>query len=301
MSGAGTLRRGAYGIHLAGPAGDLPGLVPAPAGWPTVTVHRTSAAGGQPPPAHLDAHRCRRPFRRVQGFLSADRAGATATYSTCPPLTDDELVHPYLAPLGAVYAHWSGHHALHGAGLVLDSGVWGLLGGREAGKSCLAAALAGRGQGIATDDLLVATTGPSPTVLAGPRSVDLRPDAWRQLRPGGPSSPVREGQRRRLALPPVAAELPLHGFVVLAPGQETRLVRIPPRRRLGNLTRYTVVHQRADPAGLLDLVALPMLVLEAPRRWDALPGSADVLASELPAHRAVPPQVGHGARRSTSP
>ena len=90
------------------------------------------------------------------------------------PLSADELVHPFLAPAAALFAHWHGREGLHGGALALGGTAWGVIGDRLGGKSSLLAALAVSGTDVVCDDVLVLD---GREVYPGPRTVDLREDA----------------------------------------------------------------------------------------------------------------------------
>ncbi|MFN2506155.1 MAG: hypothetical protein ABR540_18390 [Acidimicrobiales bacterium] len=115
------------------------------------------------------------------GRVRLDRAAGTACFMTADPVGDVTLLHPFLSPVAAIWARWQGWPALHGGAFVLDGGAWAILGERGSGKSSTLAWLAAQGLGIVADDLLVVNEG---NVAAGPRCIDLRPDAARPPRHG---------------------------------------------------------------------------------------------------------------------
>jgi hypothetical protein len=181
---------------------------------------------------------------------------------------DGEVVHPFLAAIGAVFARWDGREGLHAGAFLTDRGAWAILGGKEGGKSSLLACLAMRGHPVLSDDLLVIEgTG----ALAGPRCVDLRPDAAEELALTGRTRSVREGERRRLALDPVPLEVPLCGFVWLAWGGRPSVGPVAPAARIGLLASHrTILSPPGDALTLLDLAALPAWRLERPPEWSSL-------------------------------
>jgi hypothetical protein len=125
------------------------------------------------------------------------RGEGTATF-TGPRLSHDELIHPYLGAAASVFSRWCGREVYHAGAFVCGGLAWAVVGGREAGKSSLLAALAARGLPVLSDDLVV-TDGHQ--AFCGPRTIDLR-----RLAPGttAPVTPVRGASRWRLALPPAA-------------------------------------------------------------------------------------------------
>jgi hypothetical protein len=86
--------------------------------------------------------------------LRLDRRAGTATF-TGPPLSPDELVHPYLGAVASIFNRWAGREVFHAGAFVAGGRAWAVVGGREAGKSTLLAALADRGVPVVADDLVV--------------------------------------------------------------------------------------------------------------------------------------------------
>jgi hypothetical protein len=165
-----------------------------------------------------------------------------------------------------VFALWHGHEAFHGGAFVTPHGAWALLGDRGAGKSSLLAGLAIAGQKILTDDLIVVV---DDVALAGPRCADLRESALVPLELDGRTEPVRGGERHRLRLSPVEAEVPLRGWILLSWGAGLNVRALEPGERLRRLTA-----QRngpgAHPTRLLELARLPAWELERPLGWESL-------------------------------
>src|SRR4051812_26184230 len=101
----------AYGLHLSGvpwgahsPVGD-----PDPR-WPAVAVRRAAPreAGAGPPVGDDGAGRGLPAGRRAV----RDRRRGTATF-TGPPVSDDELLHPYLGPVATLVGRWHGRETFH--------------------------------------------------------------------------------------------------------------------------------------------------------------------------------------------
>jgi len=164
--------------------------------------------------------------------------------------------------------------------VVIDGAAWGVLGSKEAGKSTTVATLAEAGHDVLSDDLLVLD---GPMALAGPRIIDLRLASAEQL---GRDRlvVVRKGERHRLLLPDVAAEVPFGGFLVLAVGNEVAVERAPLADRLELLRRHLTLRQVGVPAvALLELVSLPMWRVQRSGDWKHLPMLLERLTSTISA------------------
>ena len=209
------------------------------------------------------------------GTLTLHRRDPTAEFVTPHPLDDEELIHPYLAPVGAVFARWAGRESLHAGAFTANGRAWGVLGSREAGKSTLLAALHAAGHGIVTDDVLVIDDGQA---LAGPRAIDLRAGAAEAVGLDEEADPVRQRTRWRVRLPPIVPELPLAGWIVLDWGADVELRLLPLAERFGPLAAQRSARLPGeDPLGLLDLIRLPVWQLRRPREWSVL----DVVVERL--------------------
>jgi hypothetical protein len=169
---------------------------------------------------------------------------------------DDRLTHSHLSAVGAVFARWLGREPLHGGGFVSGGRAFGLFGEKEAGKSTTLAALAVDGTPIVADDLFVVDGG---DVLAGARTLDLRPEAL-ELIPGaaGDVALARGGERRRLQLGEVAPVSPLGGWLVLETGADLEVAEIPLGDRLEAITPHRAIQLAPlDGMALLDVLAAP--------------------------------------------
>lgn len=258
--------RGAYGLRLNGLDSDA--LGEAPASWPPATVTRAVDEGPKPAPVVAEA---RAVMDLGGGWLELDRPSRSIAFRARRALTDDEIVHPFLTPAAAVFAHWDGRIAFHAGAFLHGGGAWLVFGGNEAGKSSLLAALALRGLPVVADDLSVVS--PGRVLFAGPRSVDLRDPG-----PLGASDQVtlvRTATRHRLALEPVAPEHEVRGFFALAWGDGPLVEPLPTQARLARLARRPP--WPADPRRILDLTGLPGWRLTRPRAWPALEASIDAL------------------------
>ena len=191
-----------------------------------------------------------------------------------PPAAD--LLHPWLAPAAALWWHWEGALPIHAGAWQAGAGAVLLLAAKEGGKTTTLAWLADHGHPVVADDLAVVRDG---WVLPGPRLLDVRPgplDATAPV-PGHPR--VRAGERVRLNPAGPAAELAVVGIVALAWATETSLQPVPPSERLKVLAGQRMVPSLCPPArGLLDLLAVPMMILRRPRGSEGLMAAGRALA-----------------------
>jgi hypothetical protein len=180
-----------------------------------------------------------------------------------------ELVHPLLGRAASHVALVDGADAMHAGAVAGRAGAWAMLGAKGAGKSTLLAGLARDGVPIVTDDILVFR---DRVAMAGPRCIDLRPDAKGfglgvAVRPSDP--------RNRIAIPAVAPEHTLAGLIYLewSPSETT----IEPLEHREAIKRLLTVRSEKgwprDPRALLDLAALPTVLLRRPRSARGLDAS----------------------------
>jgi hypothetical protein len=273
---------GVYGLRVLGLDEARALLLPAPPDWPTLTV--SSCVGVSPPGLEMVAPD--RAVLRLQtvGRIEIDWRVRHAAFTAPRELTHAELVHPYLAPVADLAAHWLGRESLHAGAVVVDGGAWAVLGDRGAGKSSLLASLALAGHGIVCDDALVLDE--HGQAFAGPRSIDLRADAARQLGVGESLGVMGLRERHRLTVGPVSAVMPLRGFVVLAWDGQRAVQRVGPDRRLRELAAHRAVRiAPPDPARLIELSSLPMIELRRPRDWKRCAEAGDRLVDALAAHQ----------------
>lgn len=268
---------GAYGLRLTGIAEAAPLLVPAPPEWTPLRVVR-GVGNADSELERVDSRRARLRMRNG-GLIELERNPACARFLSPAPPRAAEIVHPYLASVAAVMTFWQGRESFHAGGFVSENGVWALLGGRGAGKSSMLAGLASRGAGIACDDLLVLNGG---TVLAGPRTLDLRAEAAEQLGVGVQTGTIGARERWRVGIPPIESELPLRGLVFLAWGEEMGVTTLSPSERLERLLHHRGVRLPSpDPSALLELARLPGFELRRPRHWESLSEATDLLLAAI--------------------
>lgn len=271
--------RGAYGFRLGGVARAQNLLVEAPPHWPLLDL-RVRITSREPPPREYvdEAIAVLRP--RSGGWIEIDRRAGRATFSLPEHPSDPALVHPHLASVAVVSAHWLGRESFHAGGFLVDGRVWGVLGDRDAGKSSFLALLALAGIPVLCDDVLILE---QDTALAGPRSIDLRASAARHLGVGEALGVVGTRERWRLSLAPVSAEVPLAGWVSLRWDEqaEVRRPRGSDRLRMLGAHRGSSLYP-SNPASLIDLSGLPFLELCRPQRWDVAHEATHCLLDALP-------------------
>ena len=250
---------GAYGFEIAGLDDPRPLLGPAGSDWPLLRIDR-------PPP---DPHRSGRRFPpgtvRVEpdraeiwiterDRIEVDRATLTVRFATRDRLGDELVVHPYLGLPASIASHWRGRQALHGAAFHHAGRGWALMGDKEAGKSTTLASLLRSGHEVVSDDILVVEAG---VLFAGPRCVDLRPEAASVL--GGENLGML-GSRVRWRLRPggVPPSMPLGGVIHLEWGDRPRVEALDSAERLKRLVNSSVIRpDSADGTAFLDLAGLP--------------------------------------------
>lgn len=264
--------RGAYGFRLPGFEGN-PLLLDVPADWPPLKLVQQpgSGSGEQDSIGSLSAH-----IRfRGGGDAVIERSTAHALLTVPRPLSDHELIHPYLAPIAAVAALWLGRESFHAGGVILHGGVWGVLGDRGAGKSSVLAWLASQGIGVFCDDVLVVGR---ERAFAGPRSVDLRAEPASRLGLGEPLGRIGARTRWRLTVGPVDLSLPLRGWMVLRWGPKPALDEISFADKLPLIIRSRALRvPPTDPGWMLELAALPIWEIRRPRDWNSIGRSAELL------------------------
>lgn len=272
---------GAYGLRVRGleEARDL--LVAAEPDWPLLTIERTTLEQGAER-KELAAVAGRATLRFTDGgaeiglaggaHVLLDRTRGRATFVTPSPLRDDELVHPYLGAVAAVFARWRGRDSFHAGAFAAGDGAWGLVAGREGGKSSLLAWLAGRGIPIVCDDVLVLD---GRRTFPGPRSIDLREEPARQLGVGEPLGVVGVRERWRLQVAEPPPDVSLRGWILLAWGPRVEVSRVGAGDLLARIAaQVAIALAPTEPRVLLDLAALPAFELRRPRGWDSFDAAA---------------------------
>jgi hypothetical protein len=271
-----AVRRGAYGLHLAGVAAVSELLVPAATGWPTATVAVEQG------PLEDDADRADESrgtvrFRDAIAYVERDPARAVFRFAGEPRL--DAVVHPYLSPVAGLFAHWHGREALHAGGFVHEGGAWGVVADRGGGKSSTLGQLALEGVAIVADDLLVVD---GDDALAGPRAIDLREDVAEAFGIGEPLGVLVTRNRWRVGLDQVESATPLYGWVFLEWADELTIREVPASHRLERLGRQRMIRRRpTDPRRFLTLASLPGFVISRPASLEWLPETTRLLRESL--------------------
>ncbi len=266
-----TRSLGAYGFRFCGIEGPL--LDEFPDSWPAVNVRQVLQTAG-PVALSIDDSRAEVPLFNG-GNVEVLRDPPAGTYYLSSLIPPDELAHPYLVPVAAVHALWNGYETLHAGGFVVNNRAWAVLASRRGGKSSLLAALSVAGFDIVSDDLIVTD---SERVFAGPRSIDLRPDAV-------PHFPVTRslgvaGRRPRWRVDPgsVPPEIPLGGWLTLHWGEEFKARRIEIGERIKLLAESrTLKGPNPDPGLMLRLAAKPMWAITRPRGWGQMGKVLDLI------------------------
>jgi hypothetical protein len=268
---------GAYGLCISGiPDGDSL-LGRAAEDWPalevTVEVGELDADQEQ-----LDHDRALLRLR-TGGWIKLRREPGRALYVVPTPLTTDELVHPFLAPAAALFAHWHGREGLHGGALAVGGTAWGVIGDRFGGKSSLLAALAVAGTDVVCDDVLILD---GRMTYPGPRTIDLREDAAAALAVGEQIGVAGARERWRVRLGSLDRPLWIGGWVFTEWADTLELNRLPASEALTRLFRNRSIRvPPRDPAAFLQLSALPAWELRRPRSWSSLPETLELLLGVL--------------------
>ena len=270
------LPHGAYGLRISGIPDDLL-LGPAAEGWPALEV-KVEVGELDADEEQLDDDRALIRLR-TGGWIKLRREPGRALYIVPTPLSADELVHPFLAPAAALFAHWHGREGLHGGAIALGGTAWGVIGDRLGGKSSLLAALAVGGTDVVCDDALVLDRS---IAFPGPRTIDLREDAAAALKVGEEIGVAGARERWRVRLAPLDRSLSIGGWVFTEWADELALRRLPASETLARLFRNRSIRvPPRDPAVFIQLSALPAWELRRPRSWSSLPETLGLLLGVL--------------------
>jgi hypothetical protein len=259
--------RGAYGLVLEGLDGAAQWMQPQKSDAPTFRLHvEVAETEAEPTPSTLDEEAADLALIGG-GRLRISRGSHDAFFTLAARPSDAELLHPYLAPAAALFWQWSGREAIHAGAFGVPDGAVLILGDKEAGKSTTLAWLAGQpGVPVLTDDLAVMD---GRTVLAGPRSIDLRLTTPSS---GAPVHLVRDGERDRLQLTEVLDGLPLVGLAVLEWASQISFTPIALRDRFEIIDHQRTFHGiRSSPIAMLELGSVPMVRAGRPRDIAQLP------------------------------
>ena len=271
---------GAYGLNIVGLAGAQEWMQALPHCSPPLRIETTHEATRNSERSSLDGTAA--DLRLVDGGRLRMRRGderAVFSFPELPP--DEDLLHPYLAPAAALAHLWAGREALHGGAFATSAGAVALLAEKGGGKSTTLAWLAVKHRlPVLSDDLVVLRDG---AVLSGPRCLDLRRTRTLDGLDLDTARVVRSSERLRLSLPPTPSETPLIGSIVLRWGPRTRLETPTAADRLRELLPHRMYGDRlgGDPPALLQVAALPMLIVTRPRGEEGLREAALALSDYL--------------------
>jgi hypothetical protein len=270
-------RLGAYGLAIEFP-GRKEHLGPAPTGWQNWRfAYDVDPSYVESPEEWGPSKAALRMLPTGTAFLDRDLASTTFSVPAAP--SAEAFAHPHLGSTAVAVGQWSGNATFHASSFVHDDGVWGVLGGKEDGKSSTIAWLHLAGIGIMSDDLLVASRG---VVFAGPRCLDLREGAAEHFGIGGDIGEVGSRRRWRVPLPRIVAELPLRGWVSLGWGDKVTLRPCDAKERFAKLLENRAfLLSESSPASWLDLLGLPMFQLRRPRNWSCMDEAMASLISAL--------------------
>ena len=256
---------GAYGFRVSGVPQARSLLVDAPGGWPALDLAVRITSEASPTADRVDAVSAAVRLR-AGGWAELDRASSSVVFCMSERPSDEALVHPHLAAPAIVAAHWLGRESFHAGAFMLGGAAWVVLADKDSGKSSLLASLALTGVSVIADDVVILA---DRTVMAGPRSIDLRGEASRALGQGRSLGRVGLRERWRMSLDPVAPEVPLAGWITLSWGERVVVQPISGSRRLEALLAHRAIRLAPpEPKLMLELPSLPMFELSRPRRWD---------------------------------
>jgi hypothetical protein len=275
--------RGAYGLKLPDVPEAASLLLPAEASWLTWRLqHRPVVLESLPDHEVLTQDRALLKLSG-RGLVEIERASHSSTLLLPERPADMEIVHPYLSLTAAVSARWRGWNCFHAGGLLVDGGVWGVLGARGAGKSsCLASCSIETRAEVLCDDILVVDSERSG--IAGPRCLDLRGDAALRFGVGEAIGVVGARERWRMPLAPTMSSAPLRGWIQLAWGDEIAIQPVGPSDRFAAIARNLALRLLPPNAeSLLKLVDLPVLRFSRPRSYDQIGSASEQLLAALSA------------------
>jgi hypothetical protein len=283
----------AYGYRITGIAARGMLALNGAQAWPVLSV--STAIESRDGARRVDLGPDRACIDVLAARLLLEREPIRLTALADTRLPDADLVHPCLWPAAAVFARWRGLETLHGGAFVDDrGGAWAVVGARGAGKSSLLAALAIAGHEVVADDLLVLD---GADCFAGPRCVDLRPDAAAALGLGALPS-VRSTRRRRLVLAPCNGSFTLRGCFYLDWGERLTMEPLTPAEHLGVLTtQRRIAGLGANIEQLIALSGLPAFRMRRPRATGSVGATrAALLEAIRGAHSYFSPTLGRPAR-----
>jgi hypothetical protein len=268
---------GAWGLRFPQVVGADQVMVAAPH-WPCVglSVHY-DVNDDQPVDSEWDERGMRVPLQ-AGGYLKISwPAEVDLTLRSTP--APECLIQPHMSTAAAALAMRHGRQPFHAGAFIVNGEAWGVLGAANAGKSTTLALAQARGLPVLTDDLLVVDNG---AAYAGPRCIDLRPEAAEVLGMGTDLGIVGLRERWRVYLDECAPQAPVRGWIVPKWGN-TELTPVRPGDRLPTLLAHSALQgiTMNNPDQYLALASLPTIVWARPQDWSAVGPSLDRLLDEI--------------------
>jgi hypothetical protein len=215
------------------------------------------------------------------GYVSMDRGSSQSTLHLSHAPSAESLTHPYLSSTAIVANYWLGRMPFHAGSFIIGGRAWGVLGGRNMGKSSLLMWLHQAGVLVLSDDLVVLD---GSTAYCGPRCLDLRQGAAERFGGGEFLGMVGNRDRWRVRLPEAPPEVPFGGWVALGWSDTLSLSELPTTSRLAALAANLGLAPPGAPMErLLDLLEFPMISYGRPERWDDVEASNRSLLDRLSA------------------
>ena len=215
---------------------------------------------------------------RFGGLIRVRRSPAQVELVLPNAVSVEAIIHPIATTPLALLASWRGDATIHGGAFVHAGRAWVVCGRRGAGKSTLLAAIARRGSQILADDLVVVTGG---RVLAGPSSVDLRPDAVARFPEARSMGVVVDRTRHRLATEGAPASAELGGICLLEWCENAR----PAATQMTTAEKVDLLHSqhyagRLGPPSaknVFDLLEHPMWKVTRRRSWSSTDATIEAI------------------------
>ncbi len=242
--------------------------------------HIEIATGTGRPNEFVDDSRARL-ICEPSGWVDIERATRNSKLFLPEMPTMPEIAHPRLGITGIVAAYWRGDHRFHAGAFIADGFAWGILGSKGDGKSSLLATLASMGIPVLADDVLIIDR--RLRALAGPRCVDLRPEAALALGIGQSIGLVGARQRWRTRLGKVPCEVPLGGFVCLEWGRTAvSRLSLEDRVRMLYANQALLLGEHRDSAiSLMELFGLPIVRMRRPRQIEGIAETGEILLDAI--------------------
>jgi len=273
---------GAYGLAVSA-AIEPELLVPAEASWPRWAV---SVEIGERPATFVEVigdAQSEIPTS-PNGYMTVSRTEAT-TVVRVRSLSHHALPHPYLGSTAVLTSPWLGRTSMHAGAFVVDGRVWGVLAGRDGGKSSTLAWFAVNDIAVFADDVLVLSR---ERAFAAPRVIDLRAGAAEHFGVGVNIGVVGARERWRVRLAPVPGELPMAGWVAIEWGDRVEVSMVGAAERGARLSEgKALLRPERDPLLWLSVISLPMIRLSRPKDWGKIGSAMAILLDAIAAVSAA--------------